>query len=135
MGSPAPALKAPRRRSFKLEDYGFHLVILIICAFTVFPFVWMLSTSIKAPDEVFTNDFQLIPAIPRWANFPDAFTYFPVDKWIWNSFGIAVLTTVGKLLMSVPAAFAFARLRFRGDKLLFSIVLATVFCSSRSSDV
>jgi sn-glycerol 3-phosphate transport system permease protein len=126
MGSQAPALEAPRRRSFRLEDSGFHLVILIICALTIFPFIWMLSTSIKAPDEVFTQDFQLIPDIPRWANFPDAFEYFPVGSWIWNSFGIAVLTTLGKILMSVPAAFAFARLRFRGDKILFAVVLATM---------
>jgi ABC-type glycerol-3-phosphate transport system permease component len=126
MGSPAPALEASRRKSFNLGDYGFHIAIILICAFTVFPFVWMLSTSIKAPDEVFTQDFQFIPDAPRWANFPDAFSYFPVGNWIWNSFGIAVLTTIGKILMSVPAAFAFARLRFRGDKLLFATVLATM---------
>jgi multiple sugar transport system permease protein/sn-glycerol 3-phosphate transport system permease protein len=105
---------------------GFHLVIIIICAFTIFPFLWMLSTSIKEPGEVFTNDFRLIPDVPTWRNFPDAFSYFPVGNWIWNSLGISVLMTLGKLLMSVPAAFAFARLRFRGDKFLFSIVLATM---------
>ncbi|CAN0512455.1 unnamed protein product, partial [Phaeothamnion confervicola] len=46
--------------------------------------------------------------------------------WLWNSFGIAVLTTLGKLAISVPAAFAFSRLKFRGDKLLFAMVLATM---------
>ncbi len=105
---------------------GYHLAIIIICLFTVFPFLWMLSTSIKQPGEVFTNDFRLIPTDVTWRNFPDAFSYFPVSNWIWNSFGIAVITTVGKLLMSVPAAFAFSRLKFRGDKILFSLVLATM---------
>lgn len=126
MGSPAPALDAPRRKMLRIDDLGVHLVVIIICGFTIFPFLWMLSTSIKEAGEVFTNDFRLIPHVPTWANFPDAFRYFPVSHWIWNSFGIAVLTTLGKILMSVPAAFAFARLRFRGDKLLFAVVLATM---------
>jgi ABC-type glycerol-3-phosphate transport system permease component len=126
MGSQVIARNEPRPKFFRLKDTGFHIAIIILCAFTVFPFLWMLSTSIKAPDQVFTNDFQFIPDVPRWENFPDAFNYFPVGRWIWNSFGIAALMTVGKLLMSVPAAFAFARLRFRGDKLLFAVVLATM---------
>ncbi len=103
-----------------------HAIIVILCAFTIFPFLWMLSTSFKQADEVFTRDIRLYPHAPTLRNFPDAFTYFPVARWFWNSLGIAVLTTVGKLLISVPAAFAFARLRFRGDKALFAMVLATM---------
>jgi multiple sugar transport system permease protein/sn-glycerol 3-phosphate transport system permease protein len=108
------------------SGYLLHAVILLICALTIFPFLWMLSTSFKLPTEVFTKDIRLIPHSPTLQNFPDAFTYFPVAQWLWNSFGIAVLTTIGKVLISVPAAFAFGRLRFRGDKLLFSAVLATM---------
>ncbi len=103
-----------------------HAVVVLICAFTVFPFLWMLSTSFKQADEVFTQDLRLVPRYPTLQNFPDAFGYFPVARWFWNSFGIASITTVGKLLISVPAAFAFARLSFRGDKLLFAMVLATM---------
>ena len=103
-----------------------HVIVIVICAFTIFPFLWMLSTSFKQADEVFTKDLRLIPHAPTWRNFPDAFDYFPVARWFWNSFGIAVLTTLGKILISVPAAFAFARLRFRGDKALFAMVLATM---------
>ena len=69
---------------------------------------------------------RLLPNSPTWRNFPDAFDYFPVAHWFWNSFGIAVLTTLGKLLISLPAAFAFARLKFRGDKFLFAMVLSTM---------
>ncbi|MBA2247337.1 MAG: carbohydrate ABC transporter permease [Chloroflexia bacterium] len=103
-----------------------HAVVIVLCAFTIFPFLWMLSTSFKQADEVFTKDLRLLPNAPTWRNFPDAFDYFPVARWFWNSFGIAVLTTLGKILISVPAAFAFARLRFRGDKILFAMVLATM---------
>lgn len=115
-----------RGRGIDGGTLAIHLLIAIICAFTVFPFLWMLSTSFKQADEVFTRDLRLIPHTPTLRNFPDAFTYFPVDRWLWNSFGIAVLTTLGKILISVPAAFAFARLRFRGDRALFAMVLATM---------
>src|SRR5918999_4786109 len=85
---------------------GLHAAIALICAFTIFPFLWMLSTSFKPADEVFTKDLRLIANNPTWRNFPDAFDYFPVARWFWNSFGIAVLTTAGKLAISLPAAFA-----------------------------
>src|SRR5699024_11158928 len=109
MGSATSTVETPRRRrfNFNLEDNAFHLLILIICAFTIFPFLWMLSTSVKVPEEVFTDDLRIIPNAPTLRNFPDAFNFFPVGHWIWNSFGIAVITTAGKLFMSVPAAFAF----------------------------
>jgi ABC-type glycerol-3-phosphate transport system permease component len=103
-----------------------HISVLLICALTVFPFLWMLSTAFKPADEVFTKDVRLIANNPTLQNFPDAFDYFPVANWLWNSFGIAAITTAGKVAISLPAAFAFARLRFRGDKLLFAMVLATM---------
>lgn len=103
-----------------------HALVIVICFLTVFPFVWMLSTAFKPADEVFTRDIRIFPNEPILSNFPDAFRYFPVAQWFWNSLGIASLTTLGKLLISVPAAFAFARLRFKFDKLLFAMVLATM---------
>ncbi|HYI26173.1 MAG TPA: carbohydrate ABC transporter permease, partial [Thermomicrobiales bacterium] len=114
---------AQRRRSGNIV---LHTGILLICALTMFPFIWMLSTAFKPADEVFTKDLRLIANNPTLQNFPDAFDYFPVAQWLWNSFGIAVITTAGKVLISLPAAFAFARLRFRGDKVLFAMVLATM---------
>lgn len=109
-----------------MGKYLIHVVVAVICFLTVFPFVWMLSTAFKPADEVFTRDIRIIPNEPILSNFPDAFRYFPVAQWFWNSFGIAVLTTLGKLLISVPAAFAFARLKFKGDKVFFAMVLATM---------
>lgn len=103
-----------------------HLLVLLLCAVTIFPFFWMLSTAFKQPNEVFTADIRWLPNHPTLRNFPDAFRYFPVAHWFWNSFFIAAATTLGKLVISVPAAFAFGRLRFRFDKVLFAAVLATM---------
>ncbi len=121
-----PTVSSGRGRRGRGSTLVLHVVIGVICAFTIFPFLWMFSTAFKPADEVFTQDLRLIANNPTWRNFPDAFTYFPVAHWLWNSFGIAVITTAGKIAISLPAAFAFARLRFRGDKLLFAMVLATM---------
>lgn len=119
------ASRGPRQRE-RIGRFVLHAIVILLCFMTIFPFFWMLSTAFKQPDEVFTRDIRLFPTNPTLTNFPDAFTYFPVARWFWNSAGISVLTTLGKILISVPAAFAFARLRFRFSKLLFAMVLATM---------
>jgi len=115
-----------RRWSRRLGRGAVHALVILLCAITLFPMLWMLSTSFKIPNEVFTRDIQILPHTPTLANFPDAFGYFPVGNWFWNSLLIAVVTTAGKLAISIPAAFAFARLRFRGNNLCFAAVLGTM---------
>lgn len=110
----------------KLAGSGVHLIIGLLCFVTIFPFIWMATTSFKPATEVFTQGWGFIIENPTLQNFPDAFNYFPVRQWLTNSFGIAVLTTIGKILISVPAAFAFSRLQFRGRNLAFAAVLATM---------
>lgn len=121
----APKTAGARQRE-RLGHIFVHMVVLIICALTIFPFFWMFSTAFKPANEVFTKNIQLIPINPTLRNFPDAFQYFPVANWLWNSFGIAALTTLGKLAISIPAAFAFSRLQFPGRNIFFALVLATM---------
>jgi ABC-type glycerol-3-phosphate transport system permease component len=122
----APLPGPSTRNGERLGRMGAHLVVLVLCFLTIFPFIWMLSTAVKDADQVFTQEFDLIPDSIRWTNFSDAFSYFPVSRWFWNSFGIAALTTIGKILISVPAAYAFSRVQFKGRQFLFAFVLATM---------
>lgn len=115
-----------RRRNDQVARLVCHLIVLVLCFLTVFPFLWMLSTSFKEADDVFTKTIQILPPHPTLRNFPDAFSYFPVKDWFINSVGISALITIGKLIISVPAAYAFSRLQFPGKKLLFATVLATM---------
>jgi len=121
----APQSSGAKQREW-IGRFIIHLVVILLCFLTIFPFFWMFSTSFKQAGEVFTKNIQLIPLNPTLKNYPDAFNYFPVAHWLWNSFGIAVLTTLGKLLISIPAAFAFSRLQFRFKNVLFALVLATM---------
>lgn len=122
----ATAPRPSNRLAERLGKLGAHTVVVILCFLTIFPFAWMISTAVKEADQVFTQGFDLIPDRLRWANFTDAFDFFPVARWFWNSLGISALTTAGKILISVPAAYAFSRVDFRGRKFLFAFVLATM---------
>ncbi|HEV8502884.1 MAG TPA: carbohydrate ABC transporter permease [Casimicrobiaceae bacterium] len=121
-----PESPAADRWSRRVGRGAVHLVVILLCAITLFPMLWMLSTSFKIPTEVFTKDIQILPQTPTLSNFPDAFRYFPVANWFWSSLFIAVVTTAGKLAISIPAAFAFARLKFRGGNFCFAVVLGTM---------
>jgi len=121
----APQSSGAKQRD-RINRILLHTLVAAICFLTIFPFVWMVSTAFKPADEIFTKDIRLVANHPILSNFPDAFKTFPVARWMWNSFGIGVLTTLGKLAISFPAAFAFSRLKFRGDKFFFAIVVSTM---------
>jgi multiple sugar transport system permease protein len=103
-----------------------HL-ILIICAITMlFPLLWLLSTSLKHPGKQFAFPPQLIPDPLYWQNYTRLFEVAPMGRYLWNSFEIAVLSTLGVCLSSAIGAFAFARMRFRGREFLFVVLLMTM---------
>jgi multiple sugar transport system permease protein len=90
------------------------------------PFFWMFSTSLKKPREVFTYPPTWIPSEVAWSNYTKALTAMPFDRFYLNSFIVAASVTLLTILTSSLAAFAFARLRFRGRDILFLIYLATL---------
>lgn len=106
--------------------FGLHLLVIVLCLLTVFPLFWMLSTAFKPPGEVFASGLRLVPLRPTLANFPRAFEAQPVALWFFNSVVVATAITTGKLAVSVPAAYAFARYRFRGGNVLFALVVGTM---------
>lgn len=122
----------PRARSTSVGVAGFvgrfglHMLIVTLCLLTIFPLFWMASTAFKPEAEIFRPGIRLLPESPTFANFPLAFSLFPTGWWFFNSVVIAVATTAGKLAISLPAAYAFAHLRFPGRRLLFAFTVATM---------
>lgn len=101
-------------------------IFLSFWALTVlFPFYWMILTSLKdygAYNSEFIPKFFTLS--PTFQNYLDAFTTVPLGDYFFNTLIFTVVTTALMLFVSIPAAFAFARLDFKGKNLLFSVFLA-----------
>jgi multiple sugar transport system permease protein len=103
-----------------------HLVLVAGSALVLLPFLWMLSTSLKRPPEIFTYPPQLIPSVIAWENYATTWNSLPFGRFYVNSLVVALGVTVLQLLTASLAAFAFARLRFRGREALFLLYLAAL---------
>lgn len=108
-----------------------HATLTIGGLLMLFPFVWMILTSFKGPQQMLYNPLDWLPNPWRGQNYPDALSTMPFGLAYWNSFYIAVLNVVLTLLTSAMAAYAFARIRFRGSNALFVLFLATQMVPSQ----
>lgn len=118
-----------RRRKRTNELLGrISIYSLLLAGSVVFiiPFLWMLSTSLKPSQEVFTYPPNLIPSRIVWQNYIDGWTILPFNTFLTNSLIVTVSNVVGNLLSCSVVAFGFARLRARGREFLFLLVLATL---------
>lgn len=112
--------------STKRGNLVIHLILIIVALTTVFPFYWMITTSVKPSDAIFQVPPQLVPKNFTWEYFPQVFELMPMALAYLNSAKIAVLVTAGTLLTSSIAAYAFAKIKFKGSGPLFGIFLATL---------
>ena len=92
----------------------------------LFPFVWMISTSLTTTGELFKLPPQLIPNPVDTSAYERLFTQVPIVRWVLNSVGIALSVTLLQVLSSAMAAYAFTRLNFRGRNAIFVLFLATL---------
>jgi len=103
-----------------------YLLLSLGAVFILLPFIWMLSTAFKPPQEVLSLKPSLIPAHPTLDNFITVFTKAPFGRFILNSTIIAVLSTISIVLTSSIGAFVFAKYRFAGRNFLFWTLIATI---------
>ena len=127
----APLRRAtrPRRsRAAKVRLAGvivLHVVIIVGALVMFFPFLWTIITSIT-PGATLTNAPALIPADPSLEPYVRLFTERPFVQVVLNSLLLAAITTAVQLVTSSTAAYAFSRLPFRGQGVVFAIYLATM---------
>lgn len=132
--SPIAAAPATASSEKKTERAINIVVVALLIAGSLvmlLPFVWMLSTSLKHPSEIFSYPIQWIPKQLRFENYIEALTALPFPRFFFNSFVVAVTVTVLDLLTSSLAGFAFARLRFKGRDVLFVLYLVTLMIPSQ----
>ncbi|MBU2699999.1 multiple sugar transport system permease protein [Sporomusaceae bacterium BoRhaA] len=90
-----------------------------------FPFFWLLSNSIKTTDEIWLFPPTWWPALAHWENYPDVLAAAPLGLYIFNSVFTAGAIVILQLIGSGLMAYAFSFLKFKGNKILFAVVMAT----------
>src|SRR5215213_9368177 len=110
-----------------------YVVMLVLAAFFLLPYVWMVSGSLRTQAEIFENIYPLtlwtfVPRQPTLANFQALLNLqpLPFTRYIFNSLFVAGTVTVFSLIVNSFAAYAFARLEFPGRDALFVVFLSTM---------
>ncbi len=116
------------RNKHKVKTAIITVIVMICALISIFPFYWMILNSVKDPDLINQGSTSIFTTKLTWESYKQAFAYG--DGLIWtayiNSLIIALLSTVGTLFTSSLAAFAFAKIRFKGSKPLYGLFIATL---------
>jgi multiple sugar transport system permease protein len=109
-----------------LERLLLYLLIISGAVLTAMPFVWMFLTAFKGPSDVISIPLRWFPTVWRFDNFGIIWKIIPFSRVYLNSIIVAVCQTLGVLLTSSLAAYAFARIKFWGRDVIFLIYLGTI---------
>jgi multiple sugar transport system permease protein len=103
-----------------------YTLLVTAAATMLLPLLWMASTALKTPGDVFAYPPRWIPEVLQWSNFVDAWNAAPFRRFYLNSLFVACCVSTGQVCTSALAAYAFARLEFPGRDKLFLGYLATL---------
>ena len=114
-----------------MEEKKYEVVIKIFVLqlasiIMILPFVWLISTALKSPAEVFTENLSLLPETFRWSNFAAIMDQAPFWLYMGNTIIVCVGILIIQLLLVIPAAYAFARLEFPGKDIMFLLFVIQI---------
>lgn len=106
-----------------------YAVLVVLAVPFLFPTWWMVTASLLPANEVLSFPPKLFPTSPQWVNYAQAFGEYPLARQYFNSLYIAATVTAGTMVVASFAGYAFARIRFQGEK-LFVLVLSGLLIPS-----
>ena len=116
-----------RQRAGKALFYlGVYAFLILMAVIVLFPFYWMINSSLKSLAEYRQSVPTFWPQKALWSNYAEAFTAASLGRLFFNTAYVGIVSTILSLVITILSAFAFARLEFRGKNLLFSALLATM---------
>lgn len=118
-------LRQKRTRQI-LREVGIHLMLIPAALVFMVPFIWMLSTSLKADTQLYAYPPVWIPNPIQWSNYPEAIEYIDFFLYLRNTVWIAVMATLGALVSCSMVAYSLARIPWRGRNALFIFTVATL---------
>lgn len=109
-----------------LNNFLRYAVLIIVSVLFLYPFAWLLSTSLKTNTQIFIFPPVWIPNPVRFSNYVDAFTTIPYMSYLVNSCVVVIFALLGEVLSAPVVGYAFSKLRWKGRDKVFLLVLATM---------
>ncbi len=108
-------------------------VLAVLAIAFLMPLVWMILTSLKSTNEVFAVDYHLFPSKFRWDNYKTIWTdeSMSMVRAYGNTLFITIISVIGHLIVAAPAAYAFAKVDFKGKNIIFMLFLASMMIPSQ----
>jgi len=103
-----------------------YLLLLVSSLVFALPLIWMFTCSLKSQAELVEDPYSLLPTEWNWHNYPDAVQSMPYLRYLGNSLFLCTLNIIASLFSCSLVAYGFSRLRWRGRRLLFGILIATM---------
>jgi len=119
-------VSAQQRILRALVKVGTYVFLIIMALIVLFPFYWMIISSLKSLEEYRFNIPTFWPKVIIWQNYAEAFTAANLGTLFLNTAYVGIVSTILSLVITVLSAFAFARLEFKGKDLMFGALLATM---------
>lgn len=117
---------AMTKRSNKMKKILLFVVLTILALITLVPFFWMLSSSVKANNDVYTVPIQWIPKEFHWDNYSAIWERIPLATFFKNTAFLSVIITLIQLFTSSFAAYGFSKMHFKGRDILFLAYIGTI---------
>jgi multiple sugar transport system permease protein len=118
--------RSPKEQKSRRVNLICYSLLVVLVAALMIPFAWMLSSSLKLNNQVFTVPIQWIPEDFVWSNYADIWTRIPMVGYIQNTLYLAVIITFLQVLTGSLAAYGFSKVRFPGRDALFLGYIATI---------
>lgn len=103
-----------------------YLVLILFAIVTLFPFYWMIASSLKSSFEVIQTPPTLFPSKIMWHNYSVALKMAPFARYFFNTIIVTILSIISTVIIAILTAFAFSHLEFPGRDMIFSIFLASM---------
>ena len=102
-----------------------YFVVLDVCVITLYPYFAMLCTALKSRAEIFSVNGTILPVNALWSNFIDIWSRAPMARYLLNSVLVAGGSTIIAMLCGIPAAYALARMKFRGQTVFLGAIIVS----------
>ena len=109
-----------------LVQVALYAFLILMAIIVLFPFYWMINSSLKTLDEYRLSVPTFWPHVVMWENYVNAFNTANLGRLFFNTMYVGIVSTILSLVITVLSAFAFARLEFKGKNILFAGLLATM---------